>query len=577
MKKQINRNYIWSKLIVDFMQSAGVKDVCISPGSRNTPLVLAFAANKKIRRHVIVDERASGFFALGLSKTSASPVAIVTTSGTAVAELYPAIIEAYFQKIPLIICTADRPHYLRNSGANQTINQDNIYKNHIRYFADFGLPEINYKKLQKAKNNLASAFTLIDSEFVGPIHFNFPFEKPFEPSNTTDSVKSELLDKIRNDFVFNPSSSRKRATTDNNIFEIISSAQNVLILSGDSTDEKEKSYLIKIAKHLQSPIIAGILSPVRFVDSNYVIKNASTFLRNKSITKQIQPDLILQFGYAPTSNSILEFFSKSKAVKIAINNFNQKFDPSLTTKFVVKKSAENFYFSLLKSTEERKDGDYLQELKKIDTQTGILKDNYLSRLKDFFEWNAYTKLLEQIPLDSNIMISNSLPVRDFDFVANISKNIKVFSNRGASGIDGIISTAAGIFNATRKATYLVIGDLAFYYDLTSLFLLKKYKIPLKIILVNNNGGGIFELLPIADEKIDFQNYFKTPLDIDFEPIIKSFGGKYFYVENEKSFIKTLRTINKLSEFVVLEIKVNSTISKNLRQKFWNEINTSFAL
>ena len=173
-KTEVNKNIFYAQLFIDQLVELGVKYACISPGSRSTPLTLAAANNKKIKKYVIVDERSSGFFALGLAKSADSPVLIITTSGTAAAELYPAIIEAYYSRVPLIICTADRPAKLRNSGANQTIDQDNLYANHTRFYQDAGLPSLTLARLKKLKSLSHTAFFIASEQNKGPVHINFP-------------------------------------------------------------------------------------------------------------------------------------------------------------------------------------------------------------------------------------------------------------------------------------------------------------------------------------------------------------------------------------------------------------------
>ncbi|MCS7054318.1 MAG: thiamine pyrophosphate-binding protein, partial [Ignavibacterium sp.] len=190
----INRNIYWSNLFLDFVCNLGLKYACISPGSRSTPLTYSFATNNRIKSFPIIDERSSAFFALGLSKYSRLPAIIITTSGTAVAETYPAIIEAYQSRTPLVICTADRPSRLRNTGANQTINQNNIFKNHIRFFFDIPTLDINKKNIKYFLNKIAEGFEICLFRNVGPIHFNFQFDKPFEPNNYTDKISIEIID-----------------------------------------------------------------------------------------------------------------------------------------------------------------------------------------------------------------------------------------------------------------------------------------------------------------------------------------------------------------------------------------------
>ncbi len=199
MKRPVNKNYLWSKVFVDQLANLGVEYVCISPGSRSTSLTLAFARSS-IKSFVILDERSSGFFALGIAKKTNNPVAIVTTSGTAVAELYPAIIEAYQQRVPLIVCTADRPPEMLNSGANQTINQNNIYANHINWFFDLGLPEVTSERILHLKSIALRAFVTSKVINKGPVHLNFPFRKPFEPDSFTDEIEENLLEEYLTSF-----------------------------------------------------------------------------------------------------------------------------------------------------------------------------------------------------------------------------------------------------------------------------------------------------------------------------------------------------------------------------------------
>lgn len=576
MKIQINRNILWAKKIVDYFYDCGVRDVCISPGSRNTPMTLAFAANSKIKKHVIIDERSSAFFALGLSKKQKSITAVLTTSGTAVAELYPAIIEAYFEKLPLIILTADRPDYLRNSGANQTINQDNIFQNHIRAFVDLGLPNVTLKSFENLRTKIDNVLSVFSSQNKGPVHFNIQFEKPFEPSKSTDSIEESFLEKI--DSFFNCQKLNKNLNPYNSektFLKILSGAKKILIISGHQCEETERRYLPLIASNLNAPIFSGILSPLRTSKSKYVIKNASSFLRQEKIKREIEPDLILQFGFTSISNSMLDFIAQTNAIKASINPFNERYDPSLTTKITIKSTAEEFYKFLNKNNFKNTDKHYLQFVKKIDSLSQLLKVEFIQKQDIRFEWKVYKEMLGILSPKTNLMISNSLPIRDLDYIFDEVKNVNIFSNRGASGIDGIISTAAGIFESTKLPTYLIIGDLAFLYDLNALQLLREKNIPLKIISINNNGGGIFELLPIAKEKIEFVKYFKTPINMSFGNIVKSFGGKYFSPKNISEFKRNFKSMALTNKFSVMELKINSKKSSELRKQFWNQLSKYF--
>ena len=263
MKISINRNIIWCDLFVSRLAVLGVKYACISPGSRSTSLTLAFASNKNIKLYTIVDERSSAFFALGLAKKTKSPVAVVTTSGTAVAELFPAIIEAYYSRIPLIICTADRPPALKNSGANQTINQHNIYKDHIRFFIDAGLPDIAH--LEKIKNIAEDAVRYSCFLEKGPVHINFPFEKPFEPDSNTDKLDLKILEKNFQYSSFESKPRMQKKINFKNLADKFSKKERGLILVGyNNYGPGFGKLLFKLSKTLAYPVYIDGASHFRF-------------------------------------------------------------------------------------------------------------------------------------------------------------------------------------------------------------------------------------------------------------------------------------------------------------------------
>lgn len=580
MKQSINRNILWSELFVSALVRSGVKHACISPGSRNTPLTVAFQRFSKIKSFVHVDERSSGFFALGLSNKTNRPVVIVTTSGTAVAELYPAVIEAYQQRVPLIVCTADRPPYLLNTGANQTINQIDIYHNHIHKYYSADLPGIN----SNAFNHLLSVTKNAVSESIKyrrPVHINFPFDKPFEPSEETDKIDKEFLlgikDKFKNINILQPK--RKIRTSDINfILKQIRNSKRRLILAGPLNTNNRIKTLFQFARKIDALILADGLSGLRQekITSSNLIVNHVSFLRSKEVREKLAPDLIIQIGNAPTSNSVLEFYADSKAFKVIINEFGELKDPSGTTDKIIT-AAFSQLFEILnqkidKNFKDKSDKEWYKKYLEIDKQSEEVKRKRFAKLSFPFEGKIINEVVNLAPDSVNIMISNSLPVRDTDaFAGKSAKKINIFSNRGASGIDGIISTASGIKAADKNPTFLIIGDLAFYHDITGLLALKKYSLPLIIILLNNSGGGIFELLPIAKEKIDFHNYFKTPLGINFKSITNAFSGSYSHIKNWSELSNEIKKAAERKTFSVLEVKIESQRSLQTRKNIWKEM------
>jgi len=578
MSELVNNNTLWGELLVTALETYGIKYACLSPGSRNTPLVLAFQKSKKIRSFVHVDERSSGFFAVGLVYQTKSPVVLVTTSGSAVTELYPAVVEAFYKHIPLLLLTADRPQSMHNVGANQTINQVNIFKNHVVGYYEAGMPKINKPSLFGFSKKITSA--VADSiGKKGPVQFNFSFEKPFEPSVGTDEASESFVTSMHKEFSKNTLHIYYKKKQNNEIqylVDLLEGSGKIMFIIGESKfKENIATELLKLSKLLNVPILADGFSNTRFLkgESKNIITNYSSFLKSVKIRETIQPRLIIQFGDTPTSTALLKYFEESEANKILVHKFGETKDPSRTAGKVITGKTEwvcRVLNNALSVEPKEEQIEFLNSVIKIDESAGMIKDAFLDSAAFPFEGKIIGTILDQLPDESNLMISNSLPARDFDYFAEYKNKIKIFNNRGVSGIDGIISTAAGLGAPSDKPSFLIIGDLAFYHDISGLLALKKYKIPLVIILINNGGGGIFETLPIAkEENIEFEKYFKTPIDLDFKSIVKGFGGNYKVVATDVAFSKEIKSAQKKKNFSVIEIVVDSKESLNQREKFWN--------
>ncbi len=575
MKIPINRNSFWSELFTEQLAQSGIKFACISPGSRSTPLTLAFAANKKIKTFVNPDERSSAFFALGLAERSGLPVVIVTTSGTAVAELYPAIIEAYQRRIPLIVCTADRPPELLNCGANQTINQSNIYANHIRKFFNAGLPSLTESKLLKIKKIAAEAFEISLRKNRGPVHINFPFKKPLEPESFTDEIDKNFYKKIKNIKINNTPLTSAFFKHSDEIVKIINRKPKGLIFCGwDNYRNDFTKLIIKFSQITGYPIIADGISGLRFGNHSKqnVISNASAFLKSNAFDFLLNAEIIFQFGSAPTSNIVLDFLKESKAQKFLINEFGDYKDPSRTTKNIIGINPSEFLIKMIASIKNEKGSiknKWQIRIRQFEQFTEKIKEQNIFNAKFPFEGRIIPEIIKTIPHNSNLFVSNSMPVRDLDFFASPTrKKINIYSNRGASGIDGIISTAAGIAVKSKTPTYLVIGDLAFLHDSNGMNILQNQKIPLHIILIDNNGGGIFGMLPIAESKKYFQEYFKTPQHVDFSMLVKAHGGKFYEIKSWKGLNNKLSNQQNSNNFSVFRIKTDIKSSIKFRKKYW---------
>jgi len=587
MKKiKVNRNNLWAEVFVKQLNSAGVKYACISPGSRSTPLTFSLAKNKKLKCFVNVDERSSAFFALGLAKASNTPVAIVTTSGTAAAELYPAIIEAYQQRVPLIICTADRPPELLNTGANQTINQHNLYKNHIRWFRNVGLPSLKRLKLRRSQQTALRAVEVSTIKDKGPVHLNFPFRKPLEPFTFTDEV-DPLLIKDLNKSIKNIEPLKKKHDSEKlrrtkkfkKISELITNEKEGIIIAGPM------EYNFNFRKQLKNlssitgyPIIADATSHFRFKvnkNDNKILSNYHAFFRSSEFNTSHKPKLILQFGRTPTSSTLETFLGNCDAPRYMINEFGDWFDPSRKSKAVIKYNPEDFATEinnhLTKLNLKRNNSDWSEDFNKAEALAEKIKTEFIGKSTFPNEPGIIKNILEALPDKAHILIGNSSPIRDFDnYAACSKKDFNIYFNRGASGIDGVTSTALGVAQLKEPA-FLLIGDLSFLHDLNALAIANKYPAGLTVILINNNGGGIFESLPVSKERSILIEYFLTPHNLNLKDIITSFGVEYKLIKSWAQLNNSINDSVRKNKLNVLEIKTDAGKSLQLRNRYFEEM------
>jgi len=583
---KVNRNNIWTRIFIDQLTALGVQHACISPGSRSTPLTYILSRNKKIKSFVHFDERSSAFFALGLAKVTGKPVLVVTTSGTAVAELYPAIIEAYQQRTPLIICTADRPAELIGTGANQTINQHNIFKNHIRWYRDLGLPSINDVGFHYLQKIAIKAYRISLAEDKGPVHLNFPFQKPLEPFSYTDKISKKII-RIKPQRLaiqnsqntlpkFEKSKDSKRIVN-----QLIELKKGIILVGGMEYDDKLIKKIKELSALLKYPLFADGISQLRFnvnEKDQTILANFNLILASTRFVEEQNPEIILQFGRTPTSSIMETFLEVTNAIRYTIDTYGDKHDPARNAKTTFAISPVFFceiLISLLrKENFKRPKSHWLKDYIRAEEISERKKTTIIDRAKFPNEPSIIHEILKHLPSGSNLVIGNSLPVRDLDnFTNKTSKCYKVYFNRGASGIDGITSTALGI-SSKRKPTFLITGDLSFLHDLNALATAVKYSLPLNIIVINNNGGGIFESLPIANRVKHFEKFFIAPHNLDLGQIVKSFGINHQLIRTRRGLQHQIK--NSLSRKLpsVLEIKTDAINSVELRKKIFSDVKKS---
>ncbi|HOJ38034.1 MAG TPA: 2-succinyl-5-enolpyruvyl-6-hydroxy-3-cyclohexene-1-carboxylic-acid synthase [Ignavibacteriales bacterium] len=538
-----NNNYLWSYIFFNYLSKLGVKYAVVSPGSRNTPINCALEDISNIEKTVILDERQAGYFALGLAKSTNSPVLISTTSGTAVANLYPAIIEAYKSRIPLIICSADRSYEELFTESNQTINQNNLFANHINWFYQFPLPDLSSVGIntlkQIAENTLLQCFY----KRKGPVHLNLPFRKPLEPSSYNIFFDSNLLNELLN---INKQSLLIDTSNSINIGIIseflIKSLNGIIVINPNVYTDDFINEINITSEYLNFPIFADASSSMRFYNLKNVINNYEAILRNDDFLTKNSPDIVFIFGRNNTSIKLNDFLNKYTKNIIIIDEELSYNTNSHVHKLFIKANPLEFNKAInlyLSNFNLQKNNTFLVKYIEENSRIENKKTFFLNQSENN-EINFILKLFENIPDESNIFIGNSLPIRIINiFTDKNDKKHKIYVNRGASGIDGLIATALGI-SKNQKNNYLIIGDLSFNYDLTALRIALENKINLNIIILDNKGGGIFNLLPISKEEKYFDKYFKTPINTNYDFVAQLFDSNIYYPTTTEEFVFLLK-------------------------------------
>ncbi|MBU3160858.1 2-succinyl-5-enolpyruvyl-6-hydroxy-3-cyclohexene-1-carboxylic-acid synthase [Clostridium frigoris] len=544
-------NYIAA--LVDELYQLGVREVVISPGSRSTPLSILFCEHD-FNIFINVDERSAGFFALGIAKEQARPVVLVCTSGTAVANYLPAIVEAKYSGVPLIVLTADRPPELRNVGAPQTIDQNKIFGNFTKYYEELALPEESDSMYRYVRVVMQRAFASAMSKEYGVIHINVPLRDPLIP----DLIKLDFtVGRSKNKFEY--IQGEKKVSLDNSILK---NKNGIIICGGDAYSNYHKE-VIEMGERLKAPILADPISNLRNYSNDIIIDSYDAFLKNDDIKRQLEPEFIIHIGQVPVSKRLQQFLTMHHEVLyIQVGESFKYCNPSLSTKIFIATSPKLFAESICAENSNREYLDkWLRYQKQMREQLNGAKGE-----EHLFEGKLIQKLQGMLPEKSRLVVANSMAIRDMDcFFEARNQKVKVLCNRGANGIDGTVSTALGI-SASNHPTVLLTGDLAFYHDLNGLLIGKTHKLNLIILLMNNDGGGIFRYLPQSKEN-HFEHLFLTPQGINFEGIKTLYNTIYYEAKNYKLFEEYLNEALTLEGIKLIEVKIDSELSKKLHDKY----------
>lgn len=502
-------NRRWATVILEALTRHGVRHVCIAPGSRSTPLTLGAAENRAFICHTHFDERGLGHLALGLAKASQAPVAIIVTSGTAVANLYPAIIEAGLTGEKLVVLTADRPPELIDCGANQAIRQPGIFSTHPTQAINLPRPTQDIP----ARWLVSTIDNALGQQMHGAVHINCPFAEPLygEPDETGMSWQQALGDWWHSDKPWLRTGSANEAVKQRDWF--FWRQKRGVVVAGRLNAEEGKQ-VAAWAKMLGWPLIGDVLS-----QTGQPLPCADLWLGNsRSVDELAEAQIIIQFGSSLTGKRVLQWQATCEPEEYwLVDNQPGRLDPA--NHRGRRLSCDISQWLELHPAEKRIAWD-----EKLTTLAKIAQQAVKKGTTEFGEAQVAARLPELLPDAGQLFVGNSLIVRLVDSFAQLPAGYPVFSNRGASGIDGLLSTAAGVQRATARPTLAIVGDLSALYDINSLALLRQVSAPFVLLIVNNNGGQIFSLLPTpATER---ERFYTMPQNVNFSHAAAMFGLEY---------------------------------------------------
>ena len=560
-------------------------DVVISPGSRNVPLAIGFASNKKFKCHSIVDERSAAFFALGLSQKSKKPTILICTSGSALLNYYPAVAEAYYSEIPLIILSADRPEYKINIGDGQTINQSNVFEKNILYSnslkqdcshateeiiksnlqkivndkADYSKIEKLQKSIQKNNEEIIEIAFNLSINKMQPVHLNVPMEEPLYEFNDSPSISVKVKKKTE----------KRLSLTDlDNFYKAINKASKIMILIGVSDGNILSKKSIQKINSCSSIIVmkehtSNVFNESFISNIDRLIGPIELQSNSDSLFDELSPEIVISLGGMIVSKKIKSFLRNYKPRKHFHIGNNISKDSFYSGVEHINTTANKFFENI---DLNKSDSKYFEKWNQLDYSKLDLHNRYM-KVINFSDLKVFEILTNWIPKKYNIQVANSTPIRYFQLFDLKNKNM-MFANRGTSGIDGSTSTAIGSSMRNESPVLLVMGDLSFFYDVNALW---NKHIPknFRIIIINNSGGGIFKILPGFKENNLFSEFIETQHNLSARLIAKMFNFNYTRVSTKFGLNLYLRTFFKNSKKPkILEIKTSSVKSTKILKEYF---------
>lgn len=556
-----NLNTLWSSLLVTELRRNGLEYFCVSPGSRSAPLTVAVAGQAGIRRVICHDERAAAFHAVGYARATGKPAVLICTSGSAAANYLPAVIEAAQEQVPLLILSADRPPELQETGANQTIRQQNLFGDYLNWRFELPCPSVAIKP--------ALVLTTVDQAVyraaqapAGPVHLNCPFREPLAPLAETvpATYGQELADWWAGMTPYTRYQASIRLPVVAELAELVTllrQTQRGLLAVGRLATAAERAAVVQLVEVLQWPVAADITSGLRLgATTAPVIHYFDQLLLTERWQAGGQPEVVLHLGGEFTSRRFLQLTSHLPATcrHIAVKPHPCRHDPNHVLRWRLEADLVTFCNALVDQVPQKSVSDWVGKLLTQSAQVDQTIASFCEATPVLSEIAVARLISEQLPEGHGLWLASSMPIRDMDMYGSRNGTVvAIGANRGTSGIEGTLAAASGFAAGLQQPVTVLCGDLAFLHDLNSLLLARNSQQPLTIVLINNNGGGIFSFLPIAKFDDVFEPYFATPHQLSFAAAANLFGLKYAAPQTPPAFNEAYRQAVGSGDTTLIEV------------------------
>jgi 2-succinyl-5-enolpyruvyl-6-hydroxy-3-cyclohexene-1-carboxylate synthase len=569
-------NRLWADLVIEELVRDGVDFFCVAPGSRSTPLVAALAANPRAKSLVHFDERGTAFAAMGHARATGRPAAWITTSGTAAANGLPAVVEAATDGVPMVLLTADRPPELRQTGANQTIDQPDIFGDYVRWRFDLPAPDPSIDP--------AMVLTTVDQAAYrarrapeGPVHLNLMFREPLLPERGSEGL-SGSTPWLRSGEPYTRYAATKPAVDGVEVERLWAALRPVgrgLIVAGRLRSRKQGEAVLRLADTLDWPLLPDVGSQIRLgADSGNLAPFYDVLLASESFAQAHAPEAVLHFGGRALSKRLERFLAATRPDPYFVVRENPfRLDPNHRVTHSVEADVVDFCAALGRATEEHPPADsgaWAVGWREASEKVGRRLDGLFSETEELGEPLVAWLVSRHIPEGYGLCVASSMPIRDLDtYAATGGAPVPVAANRGASGIDGTVATAAGFARGLGAPLTLLAGDLALLHDLNSLAMLRDTRAV--VVVLNNDGGGIFSFLPVARHEEFFEPYFGTPQGVSFEHAAAMFGLDYKNPRTASDFVEAYRAAYTRHTSTIIEVRTDRKENVALHRDLLGEI------